>query len=356
MVSKQVILGGFGNLGRQLQRKLVEQGKSVIVLDRPNPNADRLLNKDGDVSFQPFRLGYDSVDDLQAILKHRNVETVYSLVTPDVQHGTAADFETTNVKGVEQLLNSCEAVGVPKLVFASSLAVTNHFTDSINEDESVPLPPIESYVTSYDRTKRQGEDLVRAASSENFVTVALRLGGILGSQTDYSLRQLFTDGPAKGTVYTVPCKPLDFIAGANVASAMIRADEVLSSSSSSSNIAGQALFCTKALGEEEDVTTATEIAQYVGQNMGWEVQVIPSAIAAAIRRGAHIQHIATSPFRNKETEPGMPFYMYLDIANYQQTFSNAKLHQALHWKPTLTVWQVLDQVMEDYKHQQKQKQ
>mmetsp|Transcript_940 Transcript_940/g.2062 ORF Transcript_940/g.2062 Transcript_940/m.2062 type:complete len:113 (+) Transcript_940:468-806(+) len=112
------------------------------------------------------------------------------------------------------------------------MAVTNHFKDTIKEDENAPLPPMDSYETSFDRTKRLGEEIVfnASSSSSSFVVivrlrspkypgvlplaiVALRLGTILMSHNDYALRQFFLDGSRTGTIRTVYTKPIDYISG-----------------------------------------------------------------------------------------------------------------------------------------------
>lgn len=366
---RHVILGGMGNLGLHLQKILAGQGKYVVVLDRPiknNPLAERRLAQvqrrygEDTVSYRPFTLGYDSADDLAKILHEHNAETVYSVVTPDVQHGTVSDFERTNVTGIHDLVDACRRAAVPKLVYASSMAVTNHFTDSINEDEGVPLPPIDSYETCYDRTKRLGEDIVLGASSSSsdhdghqLATVALRLGAILCSYNGYSLRQCFQDGSRKGTIMTTNTKPFDFIAGSDIASAMSKADEKLSSTSTASTIDGKALYCTKARDADTDTTmTARRIAEYIAMKMGWTVQVVPSQVLTAVQHLAHLQHLVATPFRTPGTEPGMPMYKFLQIINYQQTFDNSLIHRSLDWKPELTVWEALDVIIEDFERDQ----
>ena len=64
----------------------------------------------------------------------RDTETVYSVATGDVLTGTAADMYNTNVCGIRQLLSACENVGLPKLIHASSMGVTNQLLDHDNED------------------------------------------------------------------------------------------------------------------------------------------------------------------------------------------------------------------------------
>lgn len=386
--TRHAILGGMGNLGRQLQKTLLEQGKYVLVIDRPprRPNDGRKteqwlsemrrqygISGNGDdcgagdeeagsiISYEPFMLGLDCPIELAKILHSANIETVYSLVTPDVQHGTVADFEATNVTGIRDLVDACRMAGIQKLIFASSMAVTNHFRDSINENENEPLPPMDSYETSYDRTKRLGEEIVLNASSSSssstlypgvlpISTVALRLGAILIAHSDYALRQSFLDGNKTGIIKAIDSKPIDYIAGSDIAVAMSKVDEKLSTPSTASLIDGKVLYCTKP--RDAELVTSRQISEYVASKMGWEVQLIPAQILSVVKFVFYLRHIAGTFFRSPETEPGMPRYKFLQIPDYQQTFDNSLIHKVLDWQPELTVWQALDRIIEDFKLEQ----
>lgn len=342
MSGKHVIIGGLGNLGRHLQRVLLEHGRSVRVLDRPS---SRATVEHPSVECIPYSLGWDDPAALCNALE--GAETVYSVVTPDVQHGTAQDFYRTNQLGMQHLVYACRTVGVSKLVYGSSLAVTNHFHASKNQTEDHPLPPIETYTTSYDRTKRLGEETVLAANDgTNLKTCALRLGAILASPTDYMMRDSFGQGEKSGRIVTVPMEPIDTIAATDICRAMIQADAKLPSEKL---LQGQALFVTKCRNNE--APSATEVAQYLGELMQWQVQILPPALVSVIRSATWLKHTVTSPFESEEK--GMPPHLFLDISKFEQTFDNSKAHQVLDFAPEESWQDAVERIVNNYKDKSK---
>jgi nucleoside-diphosphate-sugar epimerase len=343
MSGKHIVIGGLGNLGRHLQRALLENGCAVRVLDRP-----ATISKAGEhksVERIPFTLGWDDPQELCKALE--GAETVYSVVTPDVQYGTAQDFYRTNQLGMKHLVQACKSAGVPKLVYASSLAVTNHFVSSRNQSEDDPLPPIESYVTSYDKTKRIGEETVLAAhDGNNLHTCSLRLGAILASHTDYMLRKPFAQGEQSGRIITVNMQPIDAISARDISRALWSANDKLTTEKA---IQGQALFVTKS--RNETVPSGTEVSQLLGALMQWQVQVMPPWLVSAVRAGTWLQHTVTAPFQTEEM--GMPPHLYLDITKYEQTFDNTRARTVLDFTPEDSWQDAVERIVRDYKDNKK---
>ena len=343
---KHVVIGGLGNLGRHIQRVLLENGRHVRVLDHPSKSAEgSSLLEHKSVEFVPFRLGTDDSEHLTDALK--DAETVYSLVTPDVQHGTVREFEQTNHIGLQHLIASCRQAGVAKLVYASSLAVTNHFIASKNATEAASLPPMDTYVTAYDRTKRLGEDLVLSASSpDKLQTCALRLGAVLASPTDYMMRRSFESGPATEKVYTVHSQPIDAIAAHDVARAMLLADNKLSHSDS--QVAGRALFVTKC--RSDKAPRPNEVAAYLADRCHWQLQTLPPYLIAALQMGLSLQYkYLTVPFtRDSGDLPGMPPHLYLSISNFEKTFDNTLARSLLGFQPDLTWQEAVDHIVDEF--------
>jgi len=151
-------------------------------------------------------LGTDSVESLTEAV--RGASVVYSMVTPDVQKAPAPAFELTNTHGVKNLIAACEAANVPRLVYVSSIATTNHFISSKNWDETHALPPLSTYRSPYDRSKRLGEETIIAANGPRLATCALRLGGLLASPRDFTLRAMLA---TPGKIMTVRSQPIDYI-------------------------------------------------------------------------------------------------------------------------------------------------
>lgn len=279
LMSSHVIIGGLGNVGRHMQHLLLRKGKVVRVLDRARPasaTAERGLVHPS-VEFRPFQLGYDDPVKLRDELK--GAEVVYSMVTPDVQHGTVYDFEQTNHLGVQHLIDACRDAGVPKLVYASSIAATNHFIESRNKNEQDPLPPWETYKTLYDRTKRLGEEVVLNAGSEgdgNFKACAIRLGGILAGPTDYYTRHYWEMGEKNGRLISAKGSRIDSISAKDLVRALWKAQEKLDDSETSDLVSGRAFFVTKS---SNKVTPEThEIGAHLAKLMDWEIQFLPGYV------------------------------------------------------------------------------
>ena len=344
MKGKHIIAGGLGNLGRHLQRILLSQGHSVRVLDLPRPDSANCVVHPS-VEFVPFRLGYDSVDLLKESLD--NAETVYSLVTPDVEKATVFEFQQSNHAGVRHLVNACKQARVPKLVFASSIAVTNHCIPSYEQDERHPLPTMDSYRSYYDITKRLGEDIVlQSNNNQKLRTCALRLGGILASPNDYNLRQSFQTGPESGTIYTVPGQQIDTLAASDIAKALALASDKLESD----ELPGQALFLSKcASGKAPHVN---EITDYLGSVMDWKVQYLPSSLASVIRGFKFLQYNASKFNTHTEDLPGMPPHVFMDLVNYEKTFDNSKAYRVLDFRPELTWKEAIDKIVKDHRNGQ----
>lgn len=338
-MSKHLIVGGLGGLGRHLQKRLLEQGAAVRVLDRPAAVAS-IPPHDGSVEVHAYTLGVDqdSTPLLQAL---QDVETVYSVVTPDVQYGTVREFATTNVQGVQDLLQACQEVGTPNLVYGSSIAVTNHLMDTVNGTEEDPLPPLETYQSHYDVTKRQGEELVLAAANNNpnLRVCALRLGGVLTSPTDYCFRGYF-DTP--GTIRTAPTKRVDFVSAVDASRAFWQAHQQMEQA------AGRAIFVSKTA--DEQTPTATEIAQHLGLVLEWNVQVVPSWVVAGVMAAQRLQdNVKASLTSNKDDLPGMPPHVFMDIANHEKTFDNSLAKQLLDYEPAIGWREAVEMVAEQYR-------
>lgn len=317
-----------------------------IVVDpesspQPPPSSDN-------VAFTPFRLGYDDTSTLARILE--GAECVYSVVTPDVERGTAGDFRRTNEEGMRQLLLAAQQAGVPKLVYASSLAVTNHMIPSVNSSESDPLPSMDSYVTYYDRTKRVGEDMVLAAnqSSGGFKTCAIRLGGIIASPTDYMLRASFEMGESSGKLYALQSKPIDTIVAEDAAAALVRAEKKLNESV---ELPGRALFVTKSRNEQSP--GFHQISDKLAQLMGWQHQTLSTAVAKLLRGSFWMKYTLSSFFQDEDDRPGMPPHIYLDLATIEQTFDNSLAYKILDFKPKFSWEEGVESVVEAYKRDKK---
>lgn len=85
-----------------------------------------------------------------------------------------------NVTGTQNVIEACQAAGVPKLVYTSSAGVIYSGQENlVDADERIPYPKVA--LDAYNDTKARAEDLVLAANGKRgLLTCALRPSGIFG--------------------------------------------------------------------------------------------------------------------------------------------------------------------------------
>jgi nucleoside-diphosphate-sugar epimerase len=333
---KHVLVGGLGNLGRHMQRTLLAEGKQVCVVDRLTRSEvllQRKLVHPTYVEYIPLDLGESSKKN-DALLRSAvlGADTVYTMATPDILRATVGEMRTINVGSVQQVINACVDVGVPKLVHMSSTAVTNQHARSVEDTEDVPLPSMDSYKNVFDWTKRLGEDSVLAANSANFQTCAIRPGTILTGASDYFLRHIY-DTP--GAIHSEYRKSMDCISAKDLSRALLKASEKLNDSES--QVAGQAMFVSKCRTSQS--VRWTEMSNVLADLLGWKVEHIPRTISVMRQVKLWSMHKAThftKGDRNDDLFPALPAHVMLDTAHYQQTFDNSLARNLLEFEPEET--------------------
>jgi predicted dehydrogenase/nucleoside-diphosphate-sugar epimerase len=175
-----LVTGGGGFLGGELVRRLRQRGEPVRLLLRHSPTAGSPADPNtsgGPVSIVQGSLGQPDVVD-KAV---KGVELVYHVGA--AMKGGAAEFEQATVWGTRNVIDSCFAHGVRRLVYVSSMSVMDHAGHetgtAVNEDS--PKEPYPMNRGTYTRTKLEAENMVLEAIRERGLpAVVIRPGQIFG--------------------------------------------------------------------------------------------------------------------------------------------------------------------------------
>jgi len=171
-----LITGGAGFIGAHLSRALLNQGYEVRIID--NESTGQRQNVPPGARY--FRGDVRNLSDLAAAFQG-GVEVVFHLAA---QVSNIKSFEnpredfTTNVLGTLNVLEMCERHGVPRLLYASSMAVYGE-AGELPVGETSPCVPTSYYGIS----KHCAESYLLAASQNplsRLKVTALRMFNVFG--------------------------------------------------------------------------------------------------------------------------------------------------------------------------------
>lgn len=154
---KVLVTGATGFLGGWLVRRLIADGHDVRIIKRPRSSLEELEGlkldiKPGDVT--------DKASLLEAC---RGVDTVFHLAgLIGYSRAQREAMEQVNVIGTANVIDACEACGVRKLVYASSVVAIGASFDKKPLNEESPYNVAHLHLGYFD-TKHAAENLVRAA-------------------------------------------------------------------------------------------------------------------------------------------------------------------------------------------------
>ena len=174
---KCMVTGGLGFIGPHLVRRLLKEGKDVLVLDK-SKDASPLRKELNDKRLRCINtdLLTDNID------KHfKGIDEVYHLAAnSDVRKGvenTKIDFDE-NVVVTYKVLEACRKAQVKAFIFTSSSVVYGRAEKIPTPEDYGPLFPISMYGGS----KLAGEALVSTyASLYNMKATILRFANVIGS-------------------------------------------------------------------------------------------------------------------------------------------------------------------------------
>jgi nucleoside-diphosphate-sugar epimerase len=163
-MSRALVTGGGGFIGSHLVERLRARGDEVTILARGHYPA---------LEARGVRAIRGDVTDPEVTRRACEGADVIFHVAAKASVGVdLAAYAHTNVEGTRTMLASAQAVGVTRFVHTSTPSVVFSEAGHVGADERAPLTT--SMLSPYAYTKARAEELVRAAATPTFRTVALR--------------------------------------------------------------------------------------------------------------------------------------------------------------------------------------
>ncbi len=181
------VTGGGGFLGRRLVELLSERGDEVTFIAR---------SAYPDVAALPGVTGLqvdlrDGPAVAEAVAGHDVVMHVAALAAP---WGRREDFWGINVDGTRNVIDGMKAHGVGKLVYCSTPSVIGYLEDvHLGRPE---IPYATKFVSMYQESKAEAEQLALASNGGDLATVALRPHAIIGPRDRNVLPRLIQKSKA----------------------------------------------------------------------------------------------------------------------------------------------------------------
>lgn len=180
---KAFVTGGSGFIGQHVVQKLMARGDTVHALARSEASADKLRQLGaivfmGDItdsaSLRPAMEGCDLVFHIAAW---------YKLGSPDWMKA-----EAINVGGTRRVLRLAHELGIPKIVYTSTVAVFGDTHGQMVDESFYQEGP---FLTEYDRTKWLAHYQVAVPLMEKGAPIVIVMpGGVYGPGDQSALAQM----------------------------------------------------------------------------------------------------------------------------------------------------------------------
>ncbi len=149
------VTGGSGYVGRNLLRRLAEEGVVTRALARSEQAAATVEA----LGAQPLRGSLSEADALRRGAE--GCEVVFHCAAKVDEWGPSTEYDEINVEGTRRVVEAAALAGAKRLVHVSTEAVLAGGPPLIGVDERTPLPP--KPAGDYARTKGLAEAIVREA-------------------------------------------------------------------------------------------------------------------------------------------------------------------------------------------------
>jgi nucleoside-diphosphate-sugar epimerase len=178
-----LVTGATGLLGSHLIDLLVERGQRPRALVQPGELATGLARSQVDVRFGDLR---DS-EVPKSVME--DVEIVLHCAARTGPWGPADEYQSTNVDGLETLVQAARSAAVRRFVHISSITVHGNDVRGVADESS----PLRAEPNSYSRSKVEGERLLQRLIEDEGVPVTIvRPGWIYGPRDVASFARFAT--------------------------------------------------------------------------------------------------------------------------------------------------------------------
>lgn len=313
-----LVTGGGGFIGRNLVAALVAQGHRVRTLARSH---HPVLEQPG---VEPIR--GDVTDAASCARAVQGVESVFHVAARASMSVRLEPFIQTNLEGTRKLVDAAKQAGVKRFVYTSTPSVVFSREGHTGAAESAPL--VQDQLSPYAWSKARAEEVVRAANSETFKTVALRphlvwgpgdtqLTAKLVARAKAGKLKLVGDGSAKvDTTYIDNC-----------VDAHLAAERALAEG----RAAGQAFF----ISNDEPVTIRTFVDEVLRAH-GLEPQYGTVSAKVAVALGAVFE--TAYRWAGSDKEPPLTRFIAINLAT-PHWFDLSAARRELSYRPRVSLAQ-----------------
>jgi dihydroflavonol-4-reductase len=152
---RALVTGATGFVGSAVARRLLRDGHSVRVLARPNSDRRNLQGLDVEVCEGDLTRAASLVPACDGCDALFHVAADYRLWAPD-----PAELYRANVDGTRSILEAARKVGVPRIVYTSSVATLGIPKDGTPGSETTPVT-VDDMIGHYKRSKFLAEEVAK---------------------------------------------------------------------------------------------------------------------------------------------------------------------------------------------------
>jgi len=175
---KILVTGGTGLLGGRLIPKLIDDGHQIFALTRSISSYTKLRA----MGAMPF----DADLEVNKPLVLPQIDAVVHAAALFRFSGPRAPFFRTNVDGTAALLKAAEIAGARTFIYISAAGIIMDGVGTPVRNANENVPPFSKHFSAYLASKAQAEQLVLAANTPDFRTIALRPPAIWGPGDPFS--------------------------------------------------------------------------------------------------------------------------------------------------------------------------